>query len=458
MKNKLIRKGILLIVLVFFGLVFIGCPTDKIMNGNPVIPDDNGPDIPNNPPAGTVDPAFWFIEIYEKLVERVGEVSSDGYPDITDSNGVDMGQIVNCQYVCNAINAKWGTSYTPVAGTASQAANCEYLLKLIDKANNNTTTFGTSAYATKQVADKTAVDTAVNRLWVPGKKFVAACYSYGMFYSIDGINWTFSSSSYGSALYTAVTYGNGKFVTVATGNADSAYSTDGIQWTKIKILVGSLDDVTYGNGKFVAVGNSKAAYSTDGINWNPATIPSTNIWAHVTYGNGKFVAVGYSGTQNGLPGGEAIYSTDGINWNLAIIPNSGKWHAVTYGNGKFVTVAGGNYIEDKAAYSTDGINWNMVTIPSGGWYDATYGNGKFVAVGYNNDINKQAAYSTDGINWNPAKMPNSASWKCVTYANGKFVAIAQNSDNAAYSEDGINWTAATMPRSGQWVSITYGGE
>jgi hypothetical protein len=37
-----------------------------------------------------------------------------------------------------------------------------------------TTSFGTSSYATKQVVDKIAVDTAVNTLrTIPGEKFVA---------------------------------------------------------------------------------------------------------------------------------------------------------------------------------------------------------------------------------------------------------------------------------------------
>jgi hypothetical protein len=153
MKNKLTGKGILLIVLVFFGLVFTGCPAD--------VSTDNDPVIPSNPLTDTVDPAFWFIELYEGLIERVGEVSSDGYPDITDSSGVDMGQIVNCQYVNDAINAKWGTSFQPASGTALLAANCEYLLKAIDRTNGYTTFYGTSAKATKQLVDKIAVDKAV---------------------------------------------------------------------------------------------------------------------------------------------------------------------------------------------------------------------------------------------------------------------------------------------------------
>ena len=58
-------------------------------------------------------------------------------------------------------------------------------------------------------------------------------------------------------------------------------------------------DVTYGDGKFVAVtGNSTdiAAYSTDGISWTQTTLPADDYWRSVTYGDGKFVAVAYNST------------------------------------------------------------------------------------------------------------------------------------------------------------------
>jgi hypothetical protein len=97
-------------------------------------------------------------------------------------SGVDMGQIANTQYVCNAINAKWGTSFTPVSGTATQAANCEYLLKMIDKANNGSTSYGTGSYATKQVVDKIAVDNAINLISVftdTGLLYYSSSYNKG---------------------------------------------------------------------------------------------------------------------------------------------------------------------------------------------------------------------------------------------------------------------------------------
>ena len=229
MKNRPVLMGISAIVLVF-GLVFVGCPADTGI-GNPDTSID------------TVDSAFWFGEVYVSLIERIGEQSGETYVGKTGEN---MGQVANTQYICNAINAKWGKIYTPVVGTANQAANCEYLLKMVDKANGangNSTSYGTGSYATKQVVDTIAVNDAVNRLIV------------------------------------------GKFVAVANDSNKAAYSTDGINWTAAALPNSAgWYNVTYGNGKFVTVvrGSNKAAYSTNGINWTEVTLPSSAFWQGVT--------------------------------------------------------------------------------------------------------------------------------------------------------------------------------
>ena len=56
MKNRPVLMGMLAVMLVF-GLVFIGCPTDTGI-GNPDTPTD------------TVDSAFWFGEIYTSLIVK----------------------------------------------------------------------------------------------------------------------------------------------------------------------------------------------------------------------------------------------------------------------------------------------------------------------------------------------------------------------------------------------------
>ena len=261
-------------------------------------------------------------------------------------------------------------------------------------------------------------------------KFVAvASVSDKAAYSEDGINWTASTMSNSTNRF-SVTYGNGKFVTVAYASDQAAYSEDGITWTMSTMPShASWQSVTYGNGKFVAVAQSsgKAAYSEDGINWTASTMPNSDSWFSITYGNGKFVAVAYDSYQ-------PAYSEDGINWTLSVMLSSKRWESVTYGNGKFVAITRGS---NKAAYSEDGINWTESTMPSSGyWHSITYGNGKFVAIIKGSN---KAAYSEDGINWIASIMPSSYDWTSVTYGNEKFVAVAYASDQAAYSKDGITW-------------------
>jgi hypothetical protein len=313
MKTKL-RFAALFIVA---GVYFIACPTPHD-NSTPVVPPD------------PVDSAFWFGEINDELIIRIGEIDSNEY---TGPTGNAVGQIANCQYVCTAINAKWGTSFQPVSGTALQAANVEYLLKMVDKANNNVTNYGTSSYATKQVVDVVAVNDAVNRLWKPGGKFVAiVTNSNKAAYSTDGINWV-SATLPSDADWSSVCYGNGKFIAV-TGNSNrAAYSTDGINWTETTMPSNAnWFGICYGNGKFVAVtGNSnsnKAAYSTDGINWTATTLLSNAEWYSVCYGDGKFIAVG-KGTNIAARSFENIFI--GFTWTAVTLPSSANWHSVCYG-------------------------------------------------------------------------------------------------------------------------------
>ena len=251
----------------------------------------------------------------------------------------------------------------------------------------------------------------------------------------------------------SVTYGSGKFVTVASGPSTKAtYSEDGITWAET-IMPSSLnwESVTYGSGKFVAVASfsSKIAYSTDGIAWSETALPSPLNrpidWHSVTYGNGKFVTVSSDS-------GYTAYSIDGITWTASTLPSSETWKSVTYGNGKFVTVANSS---SKAAISTDGITWTETALPSSEvWKSVTYGNGKFVAVA--SDYPGKIVYSADGITWAEAALSSSLNpngWSSVTYGDGKFVAMS-SSTIAAYSTDGVTWTGTTMP-SGK-STVIYG--
>ena len=144
---------------------------------------------------------------------------------------------------------------------------------------------------------------------------------------------------FSSTSINAITYGNGKFVAVGGSKfppaGKGAYSTDGVNWTAISDMKFSgtqINAIAYGNGKFVAVGNNgKGAYSTDGVNWTAISdmkFDGAPINA-ITYSNNIFVAVGSFGRGS--------YSTDGINWtdikDTATLINI---EAITYGQDKLI--------------------------------------------------------------------------------------------------------------------------
>ena len=105
---------------------------------------------------------------------------------------------------------------------------------------------------------------------------------------------------------------------VAVGFNCTAYSDDGVNWTR-KDFSGDLRSICYVNNKYVAVGDHCTAYSEDGVNWTKKDFNGT--LNSVCYVNNKYVAVGNYCTA---------YSTDGINWTKKDF--NGNLYGVCYGN------------------------------------------------------------------------------------------------------------------------------
>ena len=214
--------------------------------------------------------------------------------------------------------------------------------------------------------------------------------------STDGVTWTapkYLGSSY--HVWSDLIYINGQFVVVGTHalGANEGYivsSTDGINWTAVKTVgTSGWSAITYGNGKFVAVGyDGYITTSTDGISWTTPTTSGNNSWKFVTYGNGKYVAGGWNGyTAN---------STDGITWNTKWVFSDGSnVLCAAYGQGKFLFLS-----NSYSAISSDGVNWTKQKKQSHlSERSMTYGGGMFVAVGSSGKI----SMSKDGINWTTAE-------------------------------------------------------
>lgn len=259
---------------------------------------------------------------------------------------------------------------------------------------------------------------------------------------------TISDIEYGNGIYVAAQYENGQIRT----------STDAITWvtrtSNFPVASNSLHALKYGNGAWVAVGYGGAVRSsTDAITWTTRTSNVSELLAHVEYGNGRWVAVGYTGTM--------IVSTDAITWTTRnpYPETSPNIFRVAYGDGKWVAVAG--FGGEVVKTSTDTVTWVTGSI-SGNIFSATglqYAGGTWVMSGYYGSIHT----STDGSTWTQ-RTSNIAPFGTIrglAYGDGLWAIIAGGGE-ARISTDAITWTTdASLPGSyarslaynnGQWVA------
>jgi hypothetical protein len=154
MKNRKLADIIIAIITCVM-ILLVSCDniTGSINNSG------NLDDQPNIPILITYE--VILDKLYNELINRIGIISSDDY---TGPTGDEMGQIVNCQYVYNVIKEYSGKNLKPTSGTP--LANMEYLLKRVDEANDNSTSYGTGIYATKQLIDTVAVNNALKLIKV----------------------------------------------------------------------------------------------------------------------------------------------------------------------------------------------------------------------------------------------------------------------------------------------------
>jgi len=202
--------------------------------------------------------------------------------------------------------------------------------------------------------------------------------------------------------------------------------------------VNTLFDVTYGEGKFVAVGSKgETMYSMDGVNWHLNT--PLKYWSHlyvegVVYSGTRFVGIGYGATTS-LP--SAFSSSNGTDWNEHLV--NGLYDRVAWGNNLFVAVGGYNSVRGSGANiatSPDGSSWSVVSDVSGKYLSGVaYGNGQFVAVG------SHARISTNGSSWREYSIVGGYLKDiCWSEKNSIFLAVG-SSGTIVSSPDGINWTA-----------------
>ena len=237
--------------------------------------------------------------------------------------------------------------------------------------------------------------------------------------------------------WSGIAYGNagaggvGKFVTVANLSANSSYSTDGITWTQgvvgppsysriyyrgIMPVKAYWQAITFGNDKFVVVATGAySAISNDGANWTFVPMPYPKQWIGIANNNNYFIAVGtgFTSISGKLYGNQTVAVTaDPHDWGGSRMDANLNWSGVAYGLGQFVTISNGV----ATSSSVHGASWttsNNLPINQS-WTSIVFGGDKFVAIASNSNV---AAYSVNGVDWTATSLPDSSDWSSIAYGN-----------------------------------------
>lgn len=241
----------------------------------------------------------------------------------------------------------------------------------------------------------------------------------------------------------AVIQAAGKFVAVGAANdtrvtgspavVPVSVSVDGVRWTRANpnAAFANLNDVAYGNGRFVAVGDNRVFTSADAMTWTQQTLGFVSVLTCVTVGPDLIVA----GST-----GQAIYtSADGTSWNQRATGTNVAFRGAAYGEGRYVLVGDGGGIYTSA----DGLAWNRAASGVTAQllnviWDPVCG---FIAAGANGVM----VGSRDGLSWDPIETGVTDTIYSIARTPAGLLAPAGTSGTLLLSNDGINWSLGTLP-------------
>ncbi|NPA72046.1 MAG: hypothetical protein GXO35_04380, partial [Gammaproteobacteria bacterium] len=124
-----------------------------------------------------------------------------------------------------------------------------------------------------------------------------------------------------------VVYGKYFDLEVVPGTTEEPPDLSEWKW----VAGGYFNNITYGDGLYVAVGNVGAILTSwNGEEWTLQDSGTNSALLGITYGNDTFIAVGEHGT--------ILTSPDGENWTAQTSGTSYSLKGITYGNGTFVAV------------------------------------------------------------------------------------------------------------------------
>ena len=276
--------------------------------------------------------------------------------------------------------------------------------------------------------------------------------------SIDGENWSSSSSSIGYDANLSLAYSSDleKFV-MTSSNGFYTSDDDGESWTKTYDTDYGVNSVIYSKrlNEFIAVGNNNYVYtSLDGTNWE-STIAASGMSRNlecVVEKNNVLIAVGSTGI--------VLKSYNGTDWNIieiAEIADEDCWiEFATYIEqyGMFVICGRSAFI----ATSENGDKWEVVSFESVPYlYDVIYveEKNKYYGVSYSEKIYS----SPDGENWALAWEPSEVkitNLYSITYSKSKGIFVACGEGGiVVISADGESWARRAIQPAVDFNSVIY---
>jgi hypothetical protein len=277
----------------------------------------------------------------------------------------------------------------------------------------------------------------------------------------------FSASKYTMPASTAsmyhISYTGGRYVAISqsAGWSSSAYSDDGVTWTRITTPTSNYWMGIAGDpASDIAIATNSSANTSNYMSysagvWTNRTMPTTGYWGAPTFFNGNFYVHRWS------PSSLLYVSPDGLNWtSYTATPIAATTHKILYGNGVWIALRGASTTYYTSTNALSGSpTWTTRTFSAPiantlGVNDSVFVNNTFV-IG---DNNGNIVTTTDGITMTLATTFPAVHASSVAYGDGLYVATGSNGTNSIFysSPDLITWTARSSTNYGYLRGLIYG--
>jgi len=236
-----------------------------------------------------------------------------------------------------------------------------------------------------------------------------------------------------------IAFGKGLFVAVGGGGV-VLRSPDGIDWISKRLSPPcTLEDITFGDEKFIAICGSGAFSTPDGKNWTLENDfgGSTGL-TRIAHGAGKFIA---GGERGGI-----WTSVNGNDWTKRESGVSRRITSVAFLRDRFFAFVDGAL----PRVSEDAIVWREFEFESANLpslLDGAFGNGRFLLGGQSG----QVLTSEDGKKWTRSIASPYVNFYRIRFANGLFLSPV-GSGVILSSVEGLKWTEIQTSKTGQSLS------